>query len=250
MIRICNMCLKTLEDETIMDDDEDDRRSVVSSSPSFYMALQHRHSLEALPTSPFAASQLLRRVEEPFNLFSIAETKPIIGSDMDSRPLTPADGGSQGPWDVPVKRVAAPFRRIQDEESDNVAIEAAMNVSTGPFATPANENNVAFPTLEDQQSSIQFPGGSPEQGNERPGFYRSRVESDADTLQTPFMRSRVQSKLQDLGLLAGEAGWRTRRESTAYESSLLKFKSLSHTNDTIVMHKRSILHPCSIFASC
>jgi 1-phosphatidylinositol-3-phosphate 5-kinase len=217
------MCLKTLEDETIMDDDEDDRRSVVSSSPSFYMAHQYRQSLEALPTSPFAASQVLRRAEEPFNLFSIAETKPRFGSDIDSRPLTPADGDTQGPWDVPVKRVAAPFRRIQDEESDTIAIEAATNASTGPLTTPAIENNVAFPTIDDHsQSSIQFPGGSPEQGNERSGIFRSRVESDTDILQTPFMRSRVQSRLQDLGLLAGEAGWRTRRESTAYVISCLK----------------------------
>jgi 1-phosphatidylinositol-3-phosphate 5-kinase len=212
------MCLKTLEDETIMDDDDDDRRSVVSSSPSFYMAHQYRHSLEALPASPFAASQVLRRAEEPFNLFSIAEAKPRFGSDVDSRPLTPADGDSQGPWDVPVKRVEAPFRRIQDEEPDTVGIEAVMNASTGPLTTPAIETNVAFPVLDDQaQSSIQFPGGSPEQGNERPGFFRSRVESDTDNLQTPFMRSRVHSRLQDL---AGEAGWRTRRESTAYVAPL------------------------------
>lgn len=216
MIRICNMCLKTLEDETIMDDEDDDRRSVVSSSPSFYMAHQHRHSVDALPTSPFAASQLLRRVEEPFSLFSIAETKTKIGSEIDSRPLTPADGNSQGPWEVPVKRVAAPFRRTKDEETDSLAVDTSMNAQTGPLPTPANEN-VVFPVMDNQgQSSIQFPGGSPEQGNERPGFFRGRVESDTDNLETPFMRSRVQSRLADLGLLAGEAGWRTRRESTAY----------------------------------
>lgn len=210
------MCLKTLEDETIMDDEDDDRRSVVSSSPSLYMAHQYRHSVDALPASPFAASQLLRRVEEPFSLFSIAESKTKFGSEIESRPLTPADGDSQGPWDVPVKRVAAPFRQLQEEEPDNLAIDTSMSATTGPLPTPANEN-VVFPIIDDQaQSSIQFPGGSPEQGNERPGYFRGRVESDTDILQTPFMRSRVQSRLADLGLLAGDAGWRTRRESTAY----------------------------------
>ena len=216
------MCLKTLEDETILDDDEDDRRSVVSSSASFYMGHQYRHSVDTLPTSPFAASQLLRRVEEPFSLFSIAESKAKFGSDIDSRPQTPGDVDSQGPWDVPVKRVAAPFRRIQDEEPDNLVIDTSMSANTGPLPTPANEN-VVFPALDNQgQSTIQFPGGSPEQGNERPGFFRGRVESDTDNLQTPFMRSRVQSRLADLGLLAGDAGWRTRRESTAYVVSVIR----------------------------
>jgi 1-phosphatidylinositol-3-phosphate 5-kinase len=216
MIRICNICLKTLEDETILDDDEDDRRSVVSSSPSIYAAHQHRQSLEALPTSPFAASQLFRKVEEPFNLFSIAETRPHLGSDISSRPATPADIIGSDPNYIPINRVAAPFRRLaQDEEADSVAIEATMNAGTGSINTPANEN-IKFPSLEDTgTSTIQFPGSSPEQGGDRANFPRARVDSDVDNLATPFLRSRVHSRLTDLGLLAGDAGWRTRRESTA-----------------------------------
>ncbi|KAG8788159.1 1-phosphatidylinositol-3-phosphate 5-kinase [Serendipita sp. 397] len=215
MIRICNICLKTLEDDTIMDDEEDDRRSVVSSAPSLFANHQYRQSLEALPTSPFSASQTFRKVEEPFSLFSIAETKGQTPSENESE--IKVEGTSQNPWEVPVKRVAAPFRRAaQDEEGDSVAIESSMNAITGPISTPANEG-VVFPVMDDGgMSSIQFPGSSPEQGGERPGLHRTRVESDVDPLQTPFMRSRVQSRLADLGLLAGEAGWRTRRESTAY----------------------------------
>ncbi|KAG8834793.1 1-phosphatidylinositol-3-phosphate 5-kinase, partial [Serendipita sp. 399] len=217
MIRICNICLKTLEDETIMDEDDDDRRSVVSSSPSLFANHQYRTSLEALPSSPFAASQLFRKVEEPYSLFSIAEGKGQALMGDDTRPETPVDGSSQGPWDVPIQRVAAPFRRVaQDEEGDSVAIESSMNATTGPISTPAHEG-IAFPVMDDGgMSSIQFPGGSPEHNGERPGMHRARVESDVDSLQTPFIRSRVQSRLADLGLLAGEAGWRTRRESTAY----------------------------------
>lgn len=222
MIRICNICLKTLEDDTIMDDDEDDRRSVVSSSPSMYASHQYRHSLEALPQSPFSASQLFGRVEEHFNLFSIAETKPQNYSESSTRPGTPADVGGRAPWEIPVKRVAAPFRRVaEDEEADTVAMDVALS-STGPVTTPANEN-VIFPFTEDNgQSSIQFPGSSPEQPSDRPGFSRGRVESDVDSLHTPFMRSRVQSRMQEIGLLAGDAGWRTRRESTACALSLTK----------------------------
>lgn len=213
MIRICNICLKTLENDTMMEDDEDDRRSIVSSAPSI------RPSFDILSASPYAPSQLFRKVEEPFSLFSIAETRPHLGSDVDSRPYTPMETPSQkddgDPWGIPVQRVAAPFRQVaQDEESDSVAIAAAVNATTDTVNTPANEN-IVFPSKEDI-SSIQFPGGSPDFGTERPNLSRARVESDAEILQTPFMRSRVQSRLADLGLLAGEAGWRTRRESTAY----------------------------------
>jgi 1-phosphatidylinositol-3-phosphate 5-kinase len=58
MIRICDICLKTLEDG-LPEDDEDDRRSVVSSSPSAFPAHQHRQSLEAsrhLPSPPLNSS--------------------------------------------------------------------------------------------------------------------------------------------------------------------------------------------------
>lgn len=212
MIRICNICLKTLEDENAIDED-DDAKSVMSSSASIYGAHQYRQSLEALPTSPFAASQIFRRLEEPFNLFSIAETKPMLESEPTSRPETPGEvSGVQRPWEVPVNPVPAPFRRVmQDEEADSVALEASV---TGPISTPANEN-VVFPVIEDKgTSSIQFPAGSPEQGTDRPGFGRGRLDSDVDVLQTPFLRSRVQSRLADI-VMAGDAGWRTRRESTA-----------------------------------
>jgi 1-phosphatidylinositol-3-phosphate 5-kinase len=100
---------------------------------------------------------------------------------------------------------------MQDEEADSVAMDASM---TGSINTPANEN-VVFPVIEDKGlSTIQFPVGSPDQGPERPGSIRGRVESDVDTLHTPFLRSRVQSRRADI-VMAGEAGWRTRRESTA-----------------------------------
>lgn len=218
MIRICNICLKTLEDDTAIEED-DDARSVLSSSTSIHPSHvhQHRQSLETLPASPFAASQIFKRVEEPFNLFSIAEAKPSLSSAPTSRSQTPGEV-IQPSWEgeVPVKPVPAPFRRqMADEEADSVALEASMNAATESFNTPGNDS-VVFPTSGDNgPSSIVFPGGSPELGADRPGWPRGRTESDADPLQTPFMRSRAQSRLADLGLLAGEAGWRTRRESTA-----------------------------------
>jgi len=214
MIRICDICLKTLEDG-LPEDDDDDHRSVVSSSPSTFPAHQHRQSLEAFPPSPFSASQLFSRADEPFNLFSIAESRRHP-SDSGSRPQTPVEITSAPvtPWSIS-DRAAPPFRRgIEDEDADAQSL-ATFDGGVIPL-TPATTlpGSIAFPTNDPtQQSSIQFPVSSPDQTDfARPG-QRSRVNSEIEA-QTPFMRSRVQSRLNDL-MSAGDIGWRTRRESTA-----------------------------------
>lgn len=215
MIRICDICLKTLEDG-LPEDDEDDRRSVVSSSTSAFPAHQHRQSLEAFPPSPFSASQLFSRTDEPFNLFSIAQSRRH-NSDTGSRPQTPAEiiNAPVTPWNM-ADRATPPFRRgIEDDDADAQSLATFEGV--GVPATPATTlpgAGIAFPTNDPtQQSSIQFPVSSPDQSEfTRPG-QRSRVNSEIEA-QTPFMRSRVQSRLNEL-MSAGEIGWRTRRESTA-----------------------------------
>ncbi|SJL06106.1 uncharacterized protein ARMOST_09442 [Armillaria ostoyae] len=179
-------------------------RSVVSSVMSFpahqvgeTMTLAHH------PQSPFAASQLFGRTDEPFNLYSIAETKRrISGSDESgfaSRPITPQlRERDDGMWESP-EETSAPFRRgVSDEEKEHDVFE-----STG---FPPSQTPIEFPTMPDVDpltSSIQFPMGSPEHGGQ-------------DT--TPFIRSRVQSRLDNIG--TGEPGWRARRESTAYAQEL------------------------------
>ena len=214
MIRICDICLKTLE-EGLPEDDEDDRRSVVSSSPSAFPAHQHRQSFEAFPPSPFSASQLFSRADEPFNLFSIAESRRHP-SDSGSRPQTPGEitSAPTTPWNI-IDRAAPPFRRgIEDDDADVQPLAVFDGVVVPPTPSTTLPGSIAFPTNDPtQQSSIQFPVSSPDQMDfTRPG-QRSRVNSEIEP-QTPFMRSRVQSRLNDL-MNAGDIGWRTRRESTA-----------------------------------
>ena len=214
MIRICDICLKTLE-EGLPEDDEDDHRSVVSSSTSAFPAHQHRQSLEAFPPSPFSASQLFSRTDEPFNLFSIAQSR-CHHSDTGSRPQTPGDmvNAPVTPWNI-ADRAAPPFRRgIEDEDADAQSLAAFEGVVVPATPATALPGGITFPTNDPtQQSSIQFPVSSPDQPDfTRPG-QRSRINSEIEA-QTPFMRSRAQSRLNDL-MSAGEIGWRTRRESTA-----------------------------------
>jgi 1-phosphatidylinositol-3-phosphate 5-kinase len=227
MIRVCNLCLEKLaanEDE----DDDDDRRSISSvASPFAAHQFGSDVSLARHPQSPFAASQLFGRTEEPFNLFSIAETRRFIsGSDdsgFSSRPMTPLGRSQEDSWGPQAWKAAAPFRRgLADDDKDlsivtdtfpQVGSPMVSGVKT-PLDLPAT-----IPIPGGALNSIQFPLSSPERAPDSPGpqsVPRSRYNSYADfEASTPFIRSRVPSRLTDF-MMAGDPGWRTRRESTQY----------------------------------
>jgi len=223
-VRVCNLCLEKLAN--VDDDDDDDRRSVVSSVTSFPA---HQFGIDAFsalghhPQSPFAASQLFGRTDEPFNLYSIAETKRPIADECwyESRPVTPLQEGEDGIWE-PVKENPAPFRRaLSDEEKDTATLSNGFHNEESPGAT-GTKTPVDFPVampinVEGSMSSILFPIGSSGDGLDSPRPHsrlRSRFNSYGDFEEaTPFIRSRVQSRLDSIS--NGEPGWRTRRESTA-----------------------------------
>lgn len=226
MLRVCNLCLEKLHRD---DDEDDDHRSVASniSSPFPHHLTVDVNNLGHYMQSPFAASQLFGRTDEPYNLYSIAETRHRFsgsdGSGRQSRPMSPAVHEGGGRWERDDSAEVAPFRRgvADDEEKDAVVLsvaysaDQAASVPRSATKTPDFPSTIPFPT-NGTKSTITFPGGSPEYGLDSPHpSFRSRVNSYAETeMPTPFLRSRVQSRLGDL--IMGEAGWRTRRESTAY----------------------------------
>jgi 1-phosphatidylinositol-3-phosphate 5-kinase len=232
MIRVCNICVERLGKDD--PDEEDDHRSIAStnspfpahqlSSESIYFGLGHH------PQSPFAAAQLFGRTDEPFNLYSIAETKrppsSLDGSRPGSHPITPGDmlSSPKSSWE-PIYEISAPFRRgLSDEEKDPVTLSTSFTHDDLPPTTRA-KTPIDFPVTVPisvevlTTSSIQFPISSPEHhhgpDSPRPASrHRSRFNSYGDfDVATPFIRSRVQSRLENI--VAGEPGWRTRRESTA-----------------------------------
>ncbi|KAG6842385.1 hypothetical protein C0991_007515 [Blastosporella zonata] len=229
MVRVCNLCLEKLA--IVDEDDDDDRRSIVSSVTSFPA---HQLGIDpgGHPQSPFAASQLFGRTDEPFNLYSIAETKrPVSGSDYsgDRSPsfTSPRLGElDDGMWE-PFQDNPAPFRRaLADEEKDSAGLTNGFNRSESPTAV-GTKTPVDFPasmpiTIEGPMSSIQFPIGSPDNGQDSPrprSRMRSRFNSHGEFEQaSPFIRSRVHSRLDSVTNM--EPGWRTRRESTAYAQEL------------------------------
>ncbi|KAL0066579.1 Mitochondrial distribution and morphology protein 12 [Marasmius tenuissimus] len=225
MVRVCNLCVEKLA--KVDDDDDDDRRSVISS----VTFPAHQFSSDSMnlahhPQSPFAASQLFGR-DEPFNLYSIAETKrPISGSDdsgFGSRPHTPFNfyqDRNDPVWEHEVGDNPAPFRRALSDDEKDINNLPTTFADESPTA-PGSKTPIEFPSMQpsngDATSSIQFPTGSPERGPDSawPSELGPHFDFDA---ATPFIRSRVQSRLDNL--ISGEPGWRTRRESTAYAQEL------------------------------
>ncbi|PPQ76989.1 hypothetical protein CVT25_014806 [Psilocybe cyanescens] len=230
MVRVCNLCLEKLA--KVEEDDDDDRRSVISSATTFPahqmgMGIDPFTSLPH-PQSPFSASHLF--ANEPFNLFSIAETrKPLYGSDGSfSRPETPLmREGEDGVWDT-VRDNPAPFRRaLSDEEKDHQDSPPA-SLPIDHFSADGNrKNGIEFPStkpidIDTSTSSIQFPIGSPEHLGTPRLQLKTRTSSHPYgefDVATPFIRSRVQSRLEPQTFDI-EPGWRTRRESTAYAQEL------------------------------
>lgn len=241
MVRVCNLCLEKLA-KVDDDEDEDDRRSIMTSMTSPFAAHQfgsesRSFNLSAHPQSPFAASQLFGRTDEPFNLFSIAETKRAYsGSDdsgFGSRPMTPLDGFASARF---LRENPVPFRRaLTEEDKDPMSVGDKFQRDNSPTAAGSN-TPVDFPvtvpvTVEGATSTVQFPTSSPEQphATDSPGVLRSRFNSYGDfDASPPFIRSRVQSRLGESfnATPFGEPGWRTRRESTAYVYNLLYCKIL------------------------
>ncbi|KAF9451376.1 hypothetical protein P691DRAFT_724173 [Macrolepiota fuliginosa MF-IS2] len=238
MIRVCNLCLEKLA--KVDEDDEDDRRSVVSS----VTFPAHQFGVDTLsgfghPQSPFAASQLFGRTDEPFNLYSIAETRKIIyGSEGNGAgPIALSFPQKDDPGWGSVLDNPAPFRRAlsDEEERDQSPVEnfaSEVTVAIEPPLPSAEPSNTAPINIQGTTNFIQFPASSPERNSESPQPNGHRLQPSTDPeMATPFIRSRVQSRIDTLSS-ATEPGWRTRRESTAYAQEL---------NLTSMMHLKIML---------
>lgn len=231
MIRVCNLCLDQISQ--VDEDDDDDRRSIVSSAvassfPQNPDSIGYASAKRYPPPSPFTSNQLFGRNEDPFSLFSIAEarrTRALSSDDsvLDSGATTPDAEIGPDALGVPVR--AAPFRRAvfpEDEKASGVTVvepdQPPPGDSPGQLRSPVEfPRTIAVPA---GLSSIEFPGSSPDpailDGPFSAGLARSRYSSfaDIDAVPTPFIRSRVQSRLMD-SVSITDGGWRTRRDSIA-----------------------------------
>ena len=218
MIRVCNLCLDKLS--KVEDDDEDDRRSVMSSTASPFTTHHPSdpYSLARYTNSPFSTSQvqITNQKPDPFNLFSISETKR--GSEGLNSPVG-SPGASYDPDDL-IHSTVVPFRRsLSSEEAEPIRIPSSGHERS--LSAQSSKLPVDFPVTVPVSgngaiSSVAFPGSPPEHPLECTDDMRSRINSsygDFDGSGTPFVRSRVQSRIPDN--FGPDPGWRTRRESTA-----------------------------------
>lgn len=243
MIRVCNLCLDKLATDSNKpeDDEEDDRRSIMSSVIGASLFSPHQMASESVSipnllasSSPFAASQLFSRTDEPFNLYSIAETRKSFNPDQEDL----REFGTQTPYghrlrhdstvEEPIRDNPAPFRRaVTEDDKDHSGSIHELNPTNPPSKTKLTVgSSIVFkPTAninDEGPSSIEFPVSSPnlEDSPARRGddSLHSRFNSFVDLeLPTALLRSRAQSKQE---AMIAESGWRTRRESTAYAHEL------------------------------
>jgi 1-phosphatidylinositol-3-phosphate 5-kinase len=216
MIRVCNLCLEKLS--KVEDDDDDDRRSVVSSTASPF-ATHHPSDayLSRYTNSPFSTSQVQipGQKSDTFNLFAIAESQR--GSEGTHSSVVPT--GAPHDDDL-IHSTVVPFRRnLSNDEAEPIRIQCSGNERDLP--AHSQNDSVDFPITvpvpgNGAISSIAFPGSPSEHALEYTDDIRSRINSsygDFDGTGTPFVRSRVQSRIPDN--FGPEPGWRSRRESTA-----------------------------------
>jgi 1-phosphatidylinositol-3-phosphate 5-kinase len=219
MIRVCNLCLEKLS--KVEDDDEDDRRSVVSSTASPF-ATHH-------PSDPYSLARYTNsrfqhpKSKSPTRSQIHSTSFPSPSLSVVQRALHSPVGSAGAPYDRDddlIHSTVVPFRRnLSNDEAEPIRIpgsghERSLSAQSSklpvefPITVPVSGNGAI--------SSITFPGSPPEHALEYTDDMRSRINSsygDFDGSGTPFVRSRVQSRIPDN--FGPEPGWRTRRESTA-----------------------------------
>ncbi|WVO12616.1 hypothetical protein L204_100221 [Cryptococcus depauperatus] len=151
-VRVCNLCLKIMEE--YKDDDEDDRRSInsISTSAHRYSSFTDRTFLDSTISpdmpyakSPFAASQLFTSHPNE-SLTAIDESAVLMhwgpGDEDLDRSYTPNDfgdsqasDGEEGQIWAGRPQVAAPFRRPMEEEQ-NIQKENEGPDAEGRLITP------------------------------------------------------------------------------------------------------------------
>ena len=127
-------------------------------------------------------------------------------------------------WEV-ARASAVPFRRAASTDDDKDGIRSPRHHGRDGTPPPIGANTpVEFPISNSltELSTVQFPTSSPDQpyydGSRPNSGLRTRFDSFGPDFDgaTPFIRSRVQSRLGYEPPMMAEAGWRTRRESTAF----------------------------------
>ncbi|BEJ13748.1 hypothetical protein CspHIS471_0309220 [Cutaneotrichosporon sp. HIS471] len=155
MVRVCNLCLKIMEDY----DDDDDRRSI-NSTMSGLAGLPDRVISPEITysQSPFAASQLFRSTNDSLSAIEESVHQPYRDDDSDGSDTDENTGSKWGLW----PSIAAPFRRHRDDNSDDHGQEsnthselASEAPSPRPGSAGGDNSKPDFPL--DRRPRVGFP---------------------------------------------------------------------------------------------
>lgn len=252
-VRVCNLCLKIME-EYKDDHDDDDRKSINSIATSARLpSITDRAFLDAAVSpelsyakSPFAASQLFTSNPNE-SLAAIDESSvPTRWRDHDEmdRPYTPNGGGSQSDdEDIWTMRpnTAAPFRRPVDDENKESGVPDSSDQSPDPAGSQSpsppspEERHVRLDSTPHEMlpRRVEFPRSDTysSDGGENQRAPLHRVDSNAPLIG---LRTRLSSRASQGGLTAlidgdkAEGLWRVRSHSFAHRPETLSGPSLSH----------------------
>ena len=242
-MRVCNLCLKIMEE--YKDDDDDDRRSINSISTSFRPAsISDRAFLDAAMSpegepyakSPFAASQL----------FASHPNESLTAIDeMTGWGIPAYEPDDEEQW-ISRPQTAAPFRRAMDEDAKDPDSSEHRNPSDPASATlTRNPSMVHGLSVENGSTGPPSRDERVERPARRVGFPRtetistegethplSRVDSNAGHLLG--LRTRLSSRASQGGLTAlldpekAEGLWRARSHSFAHRPEALSGASHHH----------------------
>lgn len=223
-IRVCNLCLRIMEE--YKEEEDDDRRSVRSLAsarlPSFSGSVLLDKSLapdlENYARSPFAASQLFAgQLDEPLGAIeegSIPRRWRGEVYDTPARPDTPMTDEEEHLW-ATRPNTAAPFRRPMDEDAKTeVAVDgpdtedSALDDAGGP-SSPSPSATGHHTSGDGSQADTCYK--SPK--NKRVGFPRTETMNSDTTTDGRVPLSRMSSNVPLIGL-------RTRLSSRAMQGGL------------------------------
>ncbi|WVQ85092.1 hypothetical protein IAT38_007256 [Cryptococcus sp. DSM 104549] len=255
VVRVCNLCLKIMEE--YKDDDEDDRRSInsVSTSVHRYPSVSDRAFLDAAISpemtyakSPFAASQLFTSHPNE-SLTAIDESSVPTrwgGGEMDmERPYTPNDiGGSQMSeedgqlWTRP-PQTAAPFRRPMEEEQKMHEEEEDAQPNTPGLDSPDVGGDTSRHGSDTGHKGGEMRRGEPLPRLEFPRTYTASTDGGDGGMPLsrvdshPLMSLRTRASQAGLTALLdtekNEGLWRARSHSFASKQpEMLSGASLQH----------------------
>lgn len=257
-MRVCNLCLKIMEE--YKEEEEDDRRSISSLATNFHLpnitdeAFLDASGSPEMPytKSPFAASQLFSSNPND-SLGAIDEgsvpTRWSASSGIDfERPLTPnkvdiSDGEDDNIFTMRPAKTAAPFRRPVDEDATDGDMSSDQQPSTSESEPPSpasrqSEMKDEAPSpaklhqpIKRRQLRVDFPRTDTISTAGDQPVPLSRVDSNIPLIG---LRTRLSSRASQGGLTAlldsekTEGLWRARSHSAAQRPELLAGASLQH----------------------